>query len=155
MNAVGSRMKSARVWTCFCVVLALGACQVGPGKEISSTKPYADLIGARYSVVGDLYAHGVYESLNDRIVTYVTLVPIRLGGAEYAFRRIVPKGQVIKILSAWRRFVLLESGDYYLVAVENWDLPQGIPIRLDLSRGNGGAGADLNPAIYKRLPKDN
>jgi len=137
-------------------VLALAACQVGPGEEITSTKPYADLIGARYSVVGNLFAYGVYESLDNRTISYVILVPPPgVGGPEFAFRRTVPNGQVIKILSAWRQFVLLENGVHYLVAVENSDLPQGIPVRLELIRGNEGVGADLNPAVYKNLPKDN
>ena len=83
------------------------------------------------------------------------LLPIGIRGPEFAFRRNVPKGQVIRILSAWRNFILFESGVYYLVAVENSDLLQGIPIRLELSRGNEGVGADLNPAVHRKLPKDN
>jgi hypothetical protein len=134
-------------------VLALGACRVDPGKEITSTKPYADHIGAKYSVVADnLYAYAVYQSLNDRRVSYVELVPRNIGGSEYAFRRQVPKGQVIRILSAWRRFPLLDSSVYYLVEVENSDLPQGIPVELQLDRGNEGADGDLNPAVYRKVP---
>jgi hypothetical protein len=151
-------MTQVRVWTWLCVLLTLTACQMGPGEEIASTKPYVDLIGAKYSVVADnLDAYGVYESLDNKVLSYVTLVPLGIGGPEFAFRRNVPKGQVIRILSARQHWhvPLLESGVYYLVAVENSDLPQGIPIRLELSRGNEGAGADLNPAIYKRLPKGN
>jgi len=135
--------------------LALAACRAGPGEEITSTKPYADLIGAKYSVVADsLYAYGVYESLDDRRVTSIELVPRgRIGGPEFAFRRTVPKGRVIRILSAWRRFPLMERSVHYLVAVENSDLPQGIPIELQLDRGNEGVGADLNPAVYRKLPR--
>jgi hypothetical protein len=150
-------MRNVRAWTCLSVVLALAACQVGPAEEITSTKPYADLIGARYSVVVDnLHAYGVYESLNERIVSYITLVPPPgADGPEYAFSKPVPKGQVITILSAWKEFIPLQSGVYYLVAIENSDLPQGIPIKLKLYRGNEGVGADLNPAIYRKLSKDN
>jgi hypothetical protein len=157
MNGYSSGMRNGRVWACLCLALALAACRVGPGEEITSTKPYADLIGATYSVVSDnLRAHGVYESIDDRTrISYVTLVPMELDGIEFAFRRNVPKGQVIRILSAWSNFKLFESGVYYRVAVENSDLPPGIPIRLGLSRGNGGVGADLNPAVYKKLPRDN
>jgi hypothetical protein len=49
---------------------------------------------------------------------------------------------------------LLESSVYYVVAVENSDLPQGVPIELQLDRGNEGVGAELNPAVYTKLPKD-
>lgn len=156
MNAHGFEIKHLCAWTCLCAVLSLAACRVGPGSEITSTKPYADLIGARYSVVADnLYAYGIYESLDKKRVSWVELVPLNIGGPEIAFRREVAKGQVIRILSAWRHFIPFESGVYYLVAVESSDLPQGVPIRLELSRGNQGAGADLNPAVYRRLPRDN
>ena len=156
LKPVASTMKAVRVWTYLCVVLVLAACRIGPGEDISSEKPYADLIGVRYSVVADnLIAHGVYESLDNRVLSYIELVPIRLGGAEYAFRRKVQKGQVVRILSARRQFIPLQNGVYYLVAVENSDLPQGLPIRLALFRGNEGEGADLNPAMYRRLPKGN
>ena len=150
-------MRTIRAWTCLCVVLAGVACR-SPSEEITSTKPYADLIGTRYSVVDDhLDAYGVYESLNNRTVSFVELIPIRPGiaGPEIAFRRNVPKGQVIRVLSAWRQFVLFDSGVYYLVELENSDLSLGVPVRLGLSRGNEGGGADLNPAIYRKLPKDN
>jgi hypothetical protein len=145
-------MKDVRDWM-LCVVMMLTACRGGSGAEITSTKPYADFIGAKYSVVADnLSAYGVYESLDDKTISYVTLVPMGIAGPEFAFRRNVPKGTVIRILSAWRLFPLMESSVYYLVAVENSDLPQGIPIRLLLDRGNEGIGADLNLAVYRKLP---
>jgi hypothetical protein len=145
-----------RATMCLAVVLALAACDVGSAENISSTKPYANMIGARYSVVADeLYAYGVYDPSDNETIGYVTLVPMGIGGPEFAFRRDVPKGQVITILSAWSQPILFRSRVYYLVAIEHSDLPSGVPIRLVLSRGNEGAGVDLNPAIYKRLPRDN
>ncbi len=151
-------MKQVHAPTWLCVVLTLTACQMGAGEEITSRTPYADLIGAKYSVVADnLVAYGVYTSLDTQTIGYVILLPIGISGPEIAFRRNVPKGQVIRILSAWRhRFIPFESGVYYVVEIENSDLPQGIPIRLELYKGgNGGVGADLNPAVYKKLPKAN
>ena len=150
-------MKQAHVVMWLCVVLTLTACQEGAGEEITARKPYADLIGAKYSVVADnLVAYGIYSSLDTQTIGYVMLKPGGASGPEIAFRRNVPKGQVIRILSAWRRFILFESGVYYVVAIENSDLPQGIPIRLEIYKGaNGGVGADLNPAVYKKLPKAN
>jgi hypothetical protein len=149
-------MRHVNRWTCLIALFALAACQTGPGEEISSTKPYADLIGATYRVIGDLYAYGVYGSLNNRTVRYIDLVPHSdVSGPEYAFRRKVREGGVIKILSAWQEFILFESGIYYVVALEESDLPKGIPVRVALRRDNQGAGADLNPAIYRRLSRGN
>lgn len=128
------------------VVLAVAACQAGAGEEITSTKPYANLIGQKYSVAADLRAYGIYESLNNRKVTYISLIPPPgIGGPEVAFELNVPHGQVISILSAWQTV----AGVYYLVELPNSDLPRGIPVRLNLDGDNRGEGADLNPAIYK------
>lgn len=136
-------------------VLALAACSSGPAKEITLMKPYADLIGAKYRTVDNVYAIGVHDSLPNRTVGWIILSPIKLGGRENVLLRTIPKGQTIQILSAWHHLMLFDSGVYYLVAVENADLPQGVPIRLELFRGNEGVGADLNPAIYRKLAKNN
>jgi len=136
----------------FLCVFAI-ACSSGPAKDITSTKPYADLIGAKYTVVADnVYAYGVYDSLPNRTVSWVILSPIKLGGRENVLLRTIPKGQTVRILSAWHHLVLFDSGVYYLVEVENADFPQNVPIRLELIRGNEGTGPDLNPLVYRKLP---
>jgi hypothetical protein len=48
----------------------------------------------------------------------------------------------------------MDRSIYYLVAVENSDLPSGLRVELQLDRGNEGLGADLNPVIYRKFPKD-
>jgi hypothetical protein len=156
MKIRGLSLAAARAWACLCMVLALTGCQVGLHEEVTSKKPYADLIGAKYSVVADgLYAYGVYESRNNKTIRFVDLIPLPIGGSELAFKQTVPKGRVIKILSAWRHHKVLETLVYYVVAIEDSDLPESAPVWLELSRGNEGVGVDLNPAIYKRLPKGN
>jgi hypothetical protein len=99
------------------------------------------------------------KSLNNRTLSYVELVPPpRIGGPEFAFRKVVPKGQVFKIVSAWRQSAVLrlvEMPVYYLVEFERSDLPDGVPVRLQLYRGNRGPGADLNPAIYRKISQAN
>ena len=98
---------------------------------------------------------GVPWELDNRTVSYTLVPPPGAAGPEYAFSRPVPKGQIITILSAWQQFIPFMSGVYYLVELEQSDLPQGVPVRLDLYRGNEGDGVELNPAIYRKLPKDN
>jgi hypothetical protein len=122
-----------------------------PPQDVTSKEPYADLIGAKYAVVADdLYAYGVYESLYDKRVTWIDLVPAgTIGGPEFAFRRKVPRGTAIRILSAWRIF----PRRYYVVALEHEEFPK-VPVLLYLDRGNEGAGVDLNPAVYGKLPSD-
>jgi hypothetical protein len=143
------------VWTCISIALTFGACPVGPDQELTSTKPYADLIGVKYSVLtDDLTAYGVYESSSKKTIKFVDLVPLPIGGSEIAFKRRVPKGQIIRIISAWRRSTIFATRVWYRVAAENLDLPHDVPVVLELSRGNEGVGADLNPAIYRELGRD-
>src|SRR4051812_31429391 len=98
-------MRRYLFWTCLLIFLTLAACYnaafyIGPDRDITSTKPYADLIGAKYSVVADnLIAYGVYD-FDNRTLKFIDLIPLGIGGPEIAFRRNVPKGTVIRILSA-------------------------------------------------------
>jgi hypothetical protein len=151
-----TKTATAQVWACLCVAaLTLVGCQRGPDEELTSTKPHADLIGARYRVVSTvLHAYGVYASLNEKkSISMVDVIPFPIGGPEVAFDRVVARGQIVKILSAWRHHSIVRTRVYYLVALEGLDLPEGVPIRLELSRGNEGVGAELNPAIYEKLPR--
>ena len=61
------------------------------------------------------------------------------------------EGDVITILSAWRQAILFASGTYYEVAVQQAYFPLGIPIKLELFRGNQAAGDALNPKVYEKL----
>jgi hypothetical protein len=137
---------------CGAFLLMMGACSTGPPKEVTSIKPYADIVGSRYQVIADdLYAYGVYKSPNERTIDSVVLVPHgNIAGREFAFRRLIPKGQVLKIRSAWETFVLFDTGVYYLVDIENENIPRNVPVELELFRNSDG-GAELNPEIYRKL----
>jgi hypothetical protein len=140
------------VVTSLWLIFVFTACRGGPHREITAEKPYAAYVGARYCVVADhLSAYGVYASSDDKRMSYVTLIPMRVGGSEFAFRRDVPKGTIVTIKSAWQPYMLLPASVYYLVSVDNADLAPGVPVRLQLDRGNEGIGADLNPAIYRMI----
>ena len=149
-------MRCVRVGACLVVLLALAACSEGPPENLTSTKPYADLIGARYEVIADdVHAYGIYESASDKTLARVTLMAgAGIGGPEIAFRRQVPKGRVFTLLSAWRKQLLFEDVIYYRVSVDDSDLPRDIPIEVDLSRGNEGIGTDLNRKVYRRIERD-
>ena len=112
-SPVEVKIRACRL-VCLCLVIAVGACNQGPDEELSSTRPYADLIGTEYRVVADdLNAYGIYGSWPDKTVTRVTLIPgLGIGGREIAFRRHVSKGQTIRILSAWRQPFVLDNGLY-------------------------------------------
>lgn len=140
---------------CIILIAASSACGKPVVDELTLTSPYAEIIGAEYRVVAEVIAHGVYENLNQRVApSYITLVPgVGFDGPEVAFRKPIAKGQNIKILSAWREHTLLYNRVYYQVTVQDTDLPHDVPVRIDLSRGNEGVDAGLNPGVYEKLAK--
>ena len=140
------------IYLCVAAILG-GGCSSGPPRELTTSAPYAALIGTEYRVVSnDLWAYGVYGDWPERRVTYITLIPgVGIAGPEIDFRRRVPRGSMVRIDSAWRRKALLESGVYYQVTITDSDLPRDIPIRVELFRGNEGEGPNLNPSVYMRL----
>lgn len=117
------------------------------------TSPYGNFIGIRYRVIADdLYAYAIRQKYGDEAVSWIVLIPgAGIGGPEVAFRRHVPKGSAVRILSAWHVTVLFEKGIYYEVSVSDVDLPDVVPIRLELARGNEGADGDLNPSVYQKM----
>lgn len=137
------------------LVVALGGCEFAHGPEISSTPPHKDFVGADYRVVSDsLRAYAFWASIEEReALGYIVLLPFGIGGREIAFEQSVPKGQVFTVLSAWREFRDFDpSAVYYRVKMEHPDLPQDVPIRLQLTGENVGAGGGLNPEMFERLP---
>ena len=136
----------------FVVAVTLSACGEGASEELTTTKPYADLVGREYLVVAeDLQAFGLAGGWPDRTVTSITLeTGSEFRGHQVAFRRQVPKGKVIRILSAWRQQKPFGGDVYYLVSVAGTDLPSGVPIQLHPAEGNDTA--ELNPTVYRKLP---
>lgn len=130
------------------------ACAEKADNELTFTSPYSNDIGAGYRIVGEVNAYGIYQDLNKKELSYITLIPgVGIGGPEVAFRKRIPKGQTIKILSVWQKHMFLQSEIYYLVAIEAADLPKDVKIQIELSRGNEIPGRELNPSIYERIAK--
>ena len=110
------------------------------------------LIGQKYEVVGQLYAHSVAEDLNSRVVSFISLVPLRLTGPEIISRQLVPTGSVLTIVEkAPKRLFAFLYPDRYIVRVNTIDAPAGIPIVIGLSRGIEGKSTALNPLIFKPI----
>lgn len=134
----------------------MSACRLQP-REVSAQLPYAELIGTQYRVaIDDLYAYGVYESLDlPRVVAYIDLRPGgEIGGIELAFRERVRRGAKIEIVSAWETsYVPFEKRVHYVVtlAESGLSLPD-VPVRLVLlGQRNKGPGITLNPETYIRM----
>lgn len=110
------------------------------------------MIGQQYEIVGELYAYSVADDLNTRVVSIITLVPLRLTGPEIISRQVIPAGSILTIVEkAPKRLLAFLYPDRYIVRVNTVDAPAGIPIVIDLSRGIEGKSTVLNPLIFKPL----
>jgi len=154
MSRKGSRNKTyfLRSLVCLILISASSACVTRAVDELTFKSPYAGLVGVEFRVIGEVNAYGIYESLNKKAVSYITLIPgVGIAGPEVAFKRRIANGQVIRVLSAWRQRKTLSSNVYYLISARVADLPRNVPVRIDLSRGNEGVDVGLNPNIYESV----
>lgn len=111
------------------------------------------IIGQQYEIVGELYAHSVAEDLNSRVVSFISLVPLRLSGPEIISRQVVPVGSILTIVEkAPKKLLAFLYPDRYIVRVNTIEAPAGIPIVIGLSRGIEGKSTVLNPLIFKPIP---
>ena len=139
---------------CLIWIAASSACVEHAQDELTFTSPYANIIGTKYRTVAEVNVYGIYKNMDRKEVSIITLIPgVGIAGPEVAFEKRIAKGQTIRILSAWRERKLLSSDVYYLVEFQDADLPRGIPIQIELSRGNEGVDAGLNPRVYEKLAK--
>jgi len=136
---------------CLLWILISSACVEHNLDELSFSTPYSNIVGSVYHTSADLYAYGVYENLDRETVAYITLLPgVGISGPEIAFKKRIAKGQEIEILSAWRERGTFSGDVFYQVSMQDASLPQGIQIRIELTRGNEGVGAEPNPQIYEK-----
>lgn len=110
------------------------------------------IIGQQYEIVGELYALSVAQDLNARVVSIISLVPLRLRGPEIISSQVVPKGSILTIIGKESKaFFGFLYPDQYIVRVNTIDKPEGVPIVIRLSRGIEGKATALNPLIFKPL----
>ncbi|MBK8161875.1 MAG: hypothetical protein IPK65_01605 [Gammaproteobacteria bacterium] len=149
----GSYLSIRLVFFLWAVVSS--ACVENKLDELSYSAPYSSIVGAEFRTTTDLYAYGVYEDMNRDSVAYITVLPgVGISGPEIAFKRQITKGQKIKILSAWQERGALSGGVFYQVSMHGSGLPQGTQIRIELTRGNEGGNAGLNPQFYENTAKE-
>lgn len=148
----GNGIKKWHISQFVCIVLLTVLSGCTKPIDLTLTNPYAQIVGTEYRIVAEVDAYGIYEDLDKKVISYITLIPgVGIGGPEVAFRKRIAKGQKIKISSAWRERKFLYNDIYYVIALQDADLPRGIQVRIDLSRGNEGVGAELNNSVYERI----
>ena len=135
------------------VLLVAAGCTRYTDRDLSATSPYSEMIGAEYEVrVDDLELYGISDVDRRTEVTSMTLVPPPgIGGSEVAFRCRVPRGTRLRIAAVRHRNLVFDNGLYYLLELPGSGVPEGIPIELELFRGNEGEGREPNAHRYRRI----
>lgn len=122
-------------------------------EDISNDRHYSKYIGLRYEVIGELNAYGIRHN-SKAPVKYITMMPPPgIGGLQVAFPSAIKPGTVITTIKVYKTNRLFDSDKTLLVSVGDAQLPENIPVRIELFRGNEGHGKLLlNPDVYRQLP---
>ncbi len=114
--------------------------------------------GAKYKNTKPLYIMGVYNSLNNRIISRSTAraylhTKRYFEKTEVAFQEKVPVGTVMTIIHpAPKVWYLPFLADRYFVQLEP-DLSHGLEIVLELNRGMEGSLDGLNSRLFVRVDR--
>jgi hypothetical protein len=132
------------------VVLGIGGyASPFPVVEITHQKPYADFVGREYRVIADVRAIAWNDFPDKARILSISLMPPP--GVRNRFvtsqTRLKP-GQIVRIVSAWRQFALVEFTRHYVVSVPDAGLPDGIPVTMNV-RSDGVP----DPRLYEPIGK--
>ncbi len=113
--------------------------------------------GSQYKIISPAYLVGVYNSLNNRLISEETArgyleAKYSYKKATVAFQNEVPTGTIMTIIGpapkVWHLFFL---PDRYFVKLKP-DLSRGLDVIIELNRGMEGDLDGLNPEIFSRQP---
>jgi hypothetical protein len=132
------------------IALAVGGCQPPfwfPEADVSREEPYEDFVGREYRVAGQVTAL-VWNDFPDKAkILTVSLMPSPGARNRFVSYSIPLKpGQRVRIVSAWRRFDLVEFAYRYVVNVPGAGLPEDIPITMKV-----GADGVPDPLIFEAV----
>jgi hypothetical protein len=117
---------------------------------LSRSEPDRLTPGQCFEVIGPVFAYGVAENLNSRLLSSVSITPFRLSGPEIVSSREIPIGTVLRILrrSNNRGFGAL-STEGYEVELNPALLGMAASTVVLLSQGNQGSVSPLNSSMYR------
>jgi hypothetical protein len=120
-----------------------------PIVEITHQRPYADIVGREYRVVGDVRA----ITSNDfpdksRLLRISLMSPPTIRNRFVSSEIRLKPGQTVRIVSAWRQFALVEYARHYVVSVPGAELPDGVPVIMNV-KSDGVPDSRLYEPIEK------
>jgi hypothetical protein len=131
--------------------LMLSACGEIKYVDVSTKPGYRDLSGATYTVVGAVSAYGIRKHSKAEI-EYITLIPPPgIGGSQIGFQIPITVGSTLTVMNVYETNRIFDPSVSLGVKLSGTVIPENLPIRIDLMRGNQGADKlSLNTAVYKR-----
>jgi hypothetical protein len=130
------------------IVLGVGGVQVPwPPTETTQQKPYADFVGHEYRVISSVSAYAWNDFPDKTKIQSISLLPppgVRNRFVSYVTP--LQPGQRIRIVSAWRHFLLLGFSRHYVVSVPGAGLPEGIEITMAVN-----SDGIPDPRIYEPI----
>jgi hypothetical protein len=132
------------------IVLGVGGVQVPwPATETTQQKPYIDFVGREYRVISSVSAYAWNDFRDKAKILSISLIPPP-GVRNRFVSRVTPlqPGQRVRIISAWRHFLLPEVRRYYVVSVPDAGLPEGIEITMSVN-----SDGIPNPRVYEPIGK--
>lgn len=138
------------------IVLGVGGVRLPftyPDTEVTHEKPYSDFVGREYRVTGHVTALAWNDFPDKAKILSVSLMPppgVRNRFVSYSIP--LKLEQRVRIISAWRKFALVEFTNYYVVSVPGAGLPEGIPITMKVN-SDGVPDPLVYEAIDKQMPK--
>ena len=119
------------------IILGVGGVRLPfwfPNTEVTHEMPYADFVGREYRVTGHVTALAWNDFPNKAKILNVSLMsPPGARNRFVSYSIPLQLGQRVRIISAWRKFALVEFTYYYIVSVPGAGLPDGIPITMKVN----------------------
>lgn len=117
------------------IFLGVGGVRVPwPPTETTHQNPYADFVGREYRVISSLSAYAWNDGPDKaKIRSFSLLPPPGVRNRFVSYVTPLQPGQRVRIVSAWRHFLLLGFDRYNVVSVPGAGLPEGIRIKMQVN----------------------
>ena len=146
-----AKWMAISVFGLFVVILAYGLGGYPspfPDTEVTHERPYAEFVGREYRVTGNVGALAWNDFPDKAKILSFSLTPLVVRNRFVSYRISLQPGQKVRIVSAWRRFVLVEFRYHYVVYVPGAGLPDGIPITMKVN-----SDGIPDPLLYEVIQK--
>ena len=133
------------------IAVTLLACSETTFNDVSSKSGYRELVGTSYTVIGSLDAYGIRKH-SQAAAEYATLIPTPgIAGSEVGFRIPIAVGTKMTVTRVYETNRFFDSSISLEVKIFGGSVPENLPIRVDLMRGNQGSNKlSLNPEIFRK-----